>query len=100
VIERQPLSGGYVQAMYKIDNIFGTQGTVIPYVKWQTYRGSWKGSNNSPYISTDEVESGIEYQMMKALELTLAYSHMDRTNAANLGQAQGDLLRMQLQWNY
>lgn len=100
VIERRPLQGGYVQAMYKFDNVFGTQGTMIPYVKWQTYEGSWKGATNSPYISTDETEAGIEYQVSKALELTLAYAHMNRTNVTDLGQAQGDLLRGQLQVNY
>jgi hypothetical protein len=42
----------------------------------------------------------VEYQIMKALELTLAYANMDRTNTGNLGQASGDLGRAQLQWNY
>jgi hypothetical protein len=104
VIERQPLQGGYVQAMYKWDNVFGTQGTMIPYIKWQTYEGPWKGVTNSPYVSVDETEAGLEYQFSKALELTLAYSHMNRTNTNTaqgfLGQAQGDLLRGQLQVNY
>jgi hypothetical protein len=100
IIEKQGLNGGYVQAMYKIDNVFGTQGTLIPYAKWQTYRGAWKGATNSPFTSVDEVEAGIEYQMMKALELTVAYSSMSRTNVRNLGQASGDLIRTQLQWNY
>jgi hypothetical protein len=100
VIERKALRGGYVQAMYKMDNVFGTKGTMIPYVKWQTYRGAWKGATNAPYVSVDEVEAGVEYQIMKALELTLAYSTMDRTNTSNLGQASGDLARAQLQWNY
>lgn len=100
VIRRTTLHGGYVQAMYKIDNIFNTEGTMIPYVKWQTYKGSWKGATNSPFVSVFETEAGIEYQVMKALELTLAYSHMNRTNVGNLGQAQGDLLRAQIQVNY
>ena len=100
VIERQPLSGGYVQAMYKIDNIFQTEGTMIPYARWQTYHGSWKGATNSPKIKTNEFEAGLEYQISKALEVTLAYAYMDRTNVTNLGQAHGDLLRAQLQVNY
>lgn len=100
VIERRPLQGGYVMAMYKFDNIFNTEGTVIPYVKWQTYEGAWKGATNSPYTSVDETEAGVEYQVMKALELTLAYAHMNRTNVTDLGQAQGDVMRAQLQVNY
>lgn len=99
-IERRDLSGGYVQAMYKIDHVFREDGVLIPYVKWQTYRGAWKGATNSPYTKVDEVEAGVEYQIMKALEVTLAYSTMDRTNVANLGQASGDMARMQVQWNY
>ncbi|MGZ8137555.1 MAG: porin, partial [Methylococcaceae bacterium] len=105
-IERQSLNGGYVQAMYKFDNVFGTQGTIIPYVKWQTYDGAWKGASNAPRVSVDEVEAGIEYQINKALEITLAYATMDRTNIADaskddyLKQASGDLLRTQLQFNY
>ena len=100
VIERRPLQGGYIQAMYKFDKVFNTEGTIIPYVKWQTYEGQWKGATNSPYVSVDETEAGLEYQVMKALELTLAYSHMNRTNVADLGQAQGDVLRTQIQVNY
>jgi len=89
-----------VQALYKIDNVFNTEGTVIPYVKWQTYKGAWKAAANSPFVNVQEIEAGVEYQVMKALELTLAYSHMDRTNVANMGQARGDVMRMQLQVNY
>ncbi len=103
-IERQDLAGGYVQASYKIDNVFRADGFMQPYVKWQTYRGAWKAATNSPRISTDEVETGVEYQINKALELTLAYAFMDRTNTSTgsnyLGQARGDMGRMQLQWNY
>jgi hypothetical protein len=107
-IERQDLGGGYVQASYKIDNVFRADGFMQPYVKWQTYRGAWKAATNSPRIATDEVEAGVEYQINKALELTLAYAFMDRTNTSTsdkttssyLGQARGDMGRMQLQWNY
>jgi hypothetical protein len=99
-IKRTSLNGGYVQAMYKFDKVFGTEGTIIPYVKWQTYKGAWKKDTNSPYISTSELEAGVEYQMMKALELTLAYSDMNRTSNGNYAQADGSVLRAQLQWNY
>jgi uncharacterized coiled-coil protein SlyX len=103
-MERRSLRGGYVQAMYKIDNVFREDGVLIPYVKWQTYRGAWKAATNQPYTVVDEIEAGIEYQIMKAIEVTLAYSTMDRTNTTSgsnfLGQASGDLARVQLQWNY
>ena len=105
-IQRQGLNGGYVQAMYKFDEVFGTKGTMIPYVKWQTYDGAWKAATNAPRVQVDEVEAGVEYQINKALEVTLAYASMSRTNVANaeksdfLKQASGDLLRAQLQVNY
>lgn len=103
-IERRSLSGGYVQAMYKIDNFLRSDGVLIPYAKWQTYRGPWKGATNTPYTLVDEIEVGVEYQIMKAIEVTLAYATMDRTNTNTgnqfLGQASGDVMRAQLQWNY
>lgn len=107
-VERHNLNGGYVQAMYKIDEIFDTKGTMIPYVKWQTYEGAWKGATNAPLVKVEEVEAGVEYQINKALELTLAYATMDRTNISNINdkskdylkQASGDMLRAQLQVNY
>ena len=91
------LNGGYVQAMYKFDHFYGTW---IPYAKWQYYRGAEKFANNAPYVRLNEVEAGIEWQPLPELELTMAYSNMNRTNVANLYQANGNLLRMQLQWNY
>lgn len=100
VIKRQSLNGGYIQAMYKFDNVFGTEGTIIPYVKAQKYNGGWKGATNSPFVKVRELEAGFEYQIMKALEVVLAYSYMDRTNVKDLGQYQGDMIRAQLQWNY
>ncbi|WFP48663.1 porin [Methylomonas sp. EFPC3] len=107
VIDRKHLEGGYVQAMYKIDEVFGTKGTMFPYVKWQTYDGAWKGVTNAPRVSVDEVEAGVEYQINKALELTVAYSTMSRTQiqtqttaAGFLQQASGDMIRTQLQFNY
>ena len=99
-IESQNLSGGYVMAMYKIDKILRQDDSIIPYVKWQTYDGAWKGAANAPRVSVDEVEAGVEWQIMKAVEITAAYSTMDRTNVSNLGQASGDMIRTQLQWNY
>ncbi len=91
------ITGGYVQAMYKVDHFYGTW---IPYVKWQYFRGAEKFATNAPFVRLNEVEAGVEWQPLPELELTLAYSNMDRTNVANLYQAYADLLRVQLQWNY
>jgi hypothetical protein len=97
-----------VQAMYKIDKVLGSQGTLIPFVKWQHYDGPHKGAANAAYTHVEEIDFGFEWQMMKALELVMTYTMMDRTNTVVstssssdfLGQASGDMLRTQLQWNY
>ncbi|WP_329601628.1 porin [Paraburkholderia antibiotica] len=73
VISTKPLYGGYVQAMYKLDH--PTYGTLIPYAKWQ------------PFL---------------ALELTVAYSRIKRTNLAEAPYrtVRGNLFRVQLQTHY
>ncbi|HEX7815781.1 porin [Dyella sp.] len=98
-IRQRSLRGGYVQAMYKID---GAGGSLVPYVKWQTYRGASKFDTNAPRFLLNEVEAGVEWQVSKALEIAIAYANMRRTHLANAPyrRVQGDLLRMQLQVNY
>lgn len=99
-IQTKSLSGGYVQAMYKLDT--EKLGTLFPYARWQRYRGGWKASTSAPRLETDELEFGIEWQPWKALEVTLAYSRMKRTEAdeRRIGRAEGSLFRSQVQWNY
>ena len=89
------IQGGYVQAMYKYDNI-------IPYIRWQQYYGGKKNRTNSPFNVVRETEVGVEYQFNKALELTVAYAWMKRTDTLNAPYAihDGQLVRFQLQWNY
>ena len=89
------LQGGYVQAMYKWDNI-------LPYVRWQEYNGGKKNRQNSPFNVVRETELGVEYQINRALELTVAYAWMKRTDTitAPYNIHDGQVLRFQLQWNY
>ena len=98
-IDTQSLSGGYLQAMFRTP---GPIGMLTPYVKYQTYEGGAKFDTNAPHFDVEEVEAGIEWQFRPELELTMAYAHMDRTNvsSAPYRNVDGDLLRMQLQWNY
>ncbi|BEV02027.1 porin [Novosphingobium olei] len=99
-IKEKKLNGGYVQVMGR----FATEGgsTLWPYARWQHYRGGWKVALNAPRVETDEIEVGLEWQAMKALELTLAYARMRRSEAdeRRLGRAEGNVLRTQIQWNY
>lgn len=99
-IQTKRLSGGYVQMMYRLPT--DSFGAVIPYARWQRYRGGWKASVNAPRLETDELELGVEWQPWKALELTVAYAKMKRTEAdeRRTGRAEGDLIRTQVQWNY
>ena len=89
------LQGGYVQAMYKWDNI-------MPYIRWQQYYGGRKNVTNSPFNVVRETEVGVEYQFNKALELTVAYGWMKRTDTQTFPYPvhDGQLVRFQLQWNY
>lgn len=96
-ISARHLGGGYVQSMYRTVT---SRGAVTPYVKWQKFDGAERSSDNSPFIHLKETEIGVEWQPRPELELTVAVARMDRTNPGTLVQAQADLIRMQLQWNY
>ncbi len=99
IVDRS-LGGGYVQLTYDLGQT--AVGPLRPYARWQRYRGGWKGAVNAPRLETDELEFGVEWPFMDALELTLAYARMERREAdeRRLGRAEGDLIRTQLQWSY
>ena len=99
-IRTQDLSGGYVQLM--VDTGESRLGKLIPYGRWQRYRGGWKAAINAPRLETDEFELGVEWQFLDSLELTLAYANMVRREAdeRRTGRAEGNLIRSQLQWSY
>ncbi|WP_266158127.1 porin [Dyella silvatica] len=99
-ISTRPLRGGYVQAMYKIDH--HAFGTIIPYIKWQTYKGASKFDTNAPRMLVNETEVGVEWQPSSVLEIAVAYANMRRTrvSTAPYNTVRGDLLRFQLQINY
>ncbi|MDP1558656.1 MAG: porin [Nitrosomonas sp.] len=97
-IESGTINGGYVQAMYKIDNSWGTW---IPYVKWQKYNGAEKDTTNTPFSRVRETEVGLEWQVNKQIELVAAYANMERTNVKTLHHVKNaNIARLQLQWNY
>ena len=94
-LQEGSLQGGYVQAMYKWND-------AIPYIRWQEYNGGKKHRTNSPFNVVRELEVGLEYQFSKALELTIAYAWMKRTDTQNAPYPirDGEILRTQLQWNF
>lgn len=99
-IAAKKLQGGYVQVMGRFETDGGS--TLWPYARWQHYRGGWKAAVNAPRLETNEIEVGLEWQAMKALELTFAYARMKRSEAdeRRLGRAEGSVIRTQVQWNY
>jgi len=101
------LEGGYFQVYYKFDEVGlnGRKGTLIPYARIQRYDGGRKHETNSPNYRIREAELGCEYQFSKSLEFTMAYTWSERTfptspAAVPYRQEKGELIRMQLQWNY
>lgn len=97
------LEGGYLQVFYKVDDVGfnGRKGTLIPYARVQRYDGGRKHETNSPNYRIREAEVGCEYQFSKALELVMAYTWSERTfPVIPHPQEKGQLVRMQLQWNY
>ena len=99
-IEERPLRGGYVQAMMKIDE--SPIGRIYPFARWQYYRGGFKAAVNAPRLETEELELGLEVLVNSALELTATYGWASRKEAdeRRFGRAEGQLLRLQAQWNY
>lgn len=105
-IENRPVNGGYVQAMYKYDTC--NHGILFPFIRWQYYRGGYKSERNAPYARVDEWEAGLEWQINPQVELVTMYTLTDRTNTTaytdagvqSYQQFEGQLLRVQLQFNY
>jgi len=112
-IKEQNLQGGYVQAMYKIDNVkvFDNTTTLIPFVKWQYFDGFSKAETNSPENHVNDWEIGAEWQIAPEVELTAYYHKMKRSNlvtgasATTIAQTDyetfdAEALRVQLQYNF
>lgn len=109
-IEEKHLQGGYVQAMYKIDNFqfLDTNGTLIPFIKWQYFDGYNKAENNAPKNNVNDWELGVEWQIAPEIELMAEYHHMKRNNLVTGNRAgtqdyqsfTADALRVQVQYNF
>lgn len=99
-ITSQRATGGYVMGTFRAAHT--PVGQIIPFVRWQHYRGGWKVATNAPRLETDETEVGVEWLPMKELELTVSYANVKRNEAdeRRSGRAKGDLVRAQVQWNY
>lgn len=109
-IEEKSLQGGYVQAMYKIDNFqfLETNGTLIPFIKWQYFDGYNKAETNAPENHVNDWELGVEWQLAPEVEIMAEYHRMKRNNLVTGNRAgtldyqsfTADALRVQLQYNF
>ncbi len=109
-IEEKNLNGGYVQASYKIDNFkfFETNGTLLPFIKWQYFDGYNKAETNSPRNQVNDWELGMEWQIAPEVELVAVYHKMHRNNLVtgnttgrlDYDRFQANALRLQLQYNW
>jgi hypothetical protein len=80
-ISSQPLSGGFVQAVYR--HVFPNQSEILPFVRWQHFDGARKFATNAPQTSVDEIAIGLEYIPYPELEISLMYAIGSRTNTTD-----------------
>ncbi len=112
-IKATHLNGGYIQSMYKIDNFkfLDTNGTFIPFVRWQYYNGANKAESNAAKNTVNDWELGTEWQIAPEVEFTAVYHYMNRTNLVkgasdttnvkeDYANFKASALRMQLQYNF
>jgi hypothetical protein len=99
-ISTKALRGGFVTASYKlsIDN-----HTLIPFVRYQQYKGGKKHELDARSYRVKELEIGTEWQMSKNFELVVMYTMSSRRfedfSTPNNYQ-RGNLLRIQAQMNF
>lgn len=97
-----PLEGGFVTAYYMI-KLNKTNQTLLPFVRAQYYSGGVKITTDAKALKLNEYDFGIEYQIMKSLEITASYVYSIRNTsdkAKEFYNQDGRLLRIQVQFNY
>ncbi|KFF04934.1 porin [Flavobacterium reichenbachii] len=99
-VDETDLNGGYVLLNYKLD--FKKQH-IYPFAKFQYYDGGKKYEKDARSYVVRDYEFGIEWQPIKAFELTAEYVIADRNfvdSALPVNRQQGNLLRLQAQFNF
>ena len=95
-----PLEGGYITICYRTEwknKIF------IPFARSQYYKGAKKAEKDARFYELKEYEIGLECLLFKNLELTSSYviSHRKYSDHSTTSyDEKGNLLRLQLQFNY
>lgn len=99
-IEQRKLEGGYATLNYYIKT---ESQVIIPFVRYQYYRGGKKHETDARSHRVNESEIGIEWQPYRNLEFVAMYTLSDRTfvDAAIKDNRQtGRVLRLQVQCNF
>ncbi|OOV17135.1 porin [Flavobacterium sp. LM4] len=94
------LNGGYVLLNYKWDI---KKQHIYPFAKFQYYDGGKKYEKDARSYIVRDYQIGVEWQPIKAFELTAEYVLADRTfedSALPVNRQQGNLLRLQAQFNF
>lgn len=99
-VDETDLNGGYVLLNYKWDI---KKQIIYPFAKFQYYDGGKKYEKDARSYVVRDYEFGIEWQPIKAFELTAEYVIADRTfedSALPVNRQQGNVLRLQAQFNF
>lgn len=99
-VDETSLNGGYVLLNYKLD--FKKQH-LYPFAKFQYYDGGKKYEKDARSYVVRDFEIGVEWQPIKALELTAEYVIADRIfedSVLPINRQQGNVLRLQAQFNF
>jgi hypothetical protein len=101
-IASRHLEGGFVTLfyMYKVPK---TKMVLSPYARLQYYSGGVKSATDAKALKVNEYDFGLECQFFKALEISAGYVISVRNTsdkAKEFYNQQGNLLRVQLQFNY
>ena len=99
-VDETDLNGGYVLLNYKLDI---KKQHIYPFAKFQYYDGGKKYEKDARSYVVRDYEIGVEWQPFKAFELTAEYVIADRTfedSALPINRQQGNLLRLQAQFNF
>ncbi|AWK03205.1 porin [Flavobacterium crocinum] len=99
-VDETDLNGGYVLLNYKWDI---KKQRIYPFAKFQYYDGGKKYEKDARSYVVRDYEFGIEWQPIKAFELTAEYVVADRTfedSALPINRQQGNVLRLQAQFNF
>ena len=77
-IMKKSLNGGYVQAMYMIDDLIKTGDTFTTFAKWQYFDGYSKAEHNAPRNQVNDLELGTEWYPAKELRIQTVLHFMNR----------------------